>query len=163
MQIQRVNRSDAEKIFINIQNAEGATISTGMGARFMGALAAEVVSTDGIQCCKLDADASFSQFAGIAEADIASLGYGRVQAWGYCNSILLSQETDKTIGVLSRATSFLRKGGAAGTFTSTLDTATNCSTLTVASLLPFVRGVQNLVTTNISSTLPYTKGFVRAC
>lgn len=162
MDIQRINRSDAEKIYIVIQNAEGATISTGMGARFMGALAAEVVSTDGVQACKIDADANFSQFAGIAEKDIAALGYGRVLAWGYCNSILLSQETDKTIGVLSRATSFLRKGGALGTFTSTLDTATNLSTLTVAGIMPFVRGVQNLVTTNISSALPYTKGFVRA-
>lgn len=162
MQIQRLNRTDAEKVFIAIQNAEGATISTGMGARFMGALAAEVVSTDGVKACKLDADAAFSQFAGIAERDITSLSYGRVQCWGYCNSILLSQETDKTIGVLSRATSFLRKGGALGTFTSTLDTATNCSTLTVAGLMPFIRGVQNMTTTNISGSLPYGQGFVRA-
>jgi hypothetical protein len=162
MDIQRVNRSDAEKIYINVQNAEGASISTGMGARFMGALGAEVVSTDGVQVCKIDADANFSQFSGIAEKDIASLGYGRLCVWGYCNSVLLSQETDKTIGVTTRAATFLRKGGALGTFTSTLDTGTNCSTLTVAGLMPFIRGVQNMATTNISSSLPYTKGFVRA-
>ncbi len=166
MLIQRVSRTTGEKIYLICQNGEGTTISTGMGARYLGGLAAEVVSTDGVQVMKLAAgatgDATFYQFAGIADQDIASLGYGRFQAWGYCDSVLLSQETDKTIGVDARVNTFLKCGGAAGTFTSAGYGATNASTLTVATVVGYSKFVQQMVTTNISGSLPYGKAFVRA-
>lgn len=161
MIIQRVNRTDAEKIFIICQNGESTTISTGMGARFLGGLGAEVASTDGVQVIKLDADATMIQFAGIADQDIKSLGYGRIQAWGYVNSVLLSQEADKTVGVTARNQTILKKGGGAGMFTSTAGDV-NLSTLTTASIAPFLKYVQCLSTTNISGGLNYCKAFVRA-
>jgi hypothetical protein len=154
MIIQRINRTDAEKIFVIAHNAEATTITTGMGTRYMGALAAEVVSTGGNNVCKLDADTAMCQFAGIADQDIASLGYGRVQAWGYCNSILLSAEADKTIGVAARAETFLKKGAVAGSFTST-QTPEALSTFAY-------KYVQVMNTTNISGGLNYATGFVRA-
>ena len=161
MLIQRVGRTDAEKIFIICKNGEATTISTGMGARFLGGLAAEVASTDGISCIKLDAAATMCQFAGIADQDIASLGYGRVQAWGYCNSVLLSQEADKTIGVAARAQTILTKGGGAGMFTSVAGD-TNLSTLSLVTIQPFLKYVQIMDTCNISGGLNYCKAFVRA-
>lgn len=161
MLIQRVNRTDAEKIYLICQNGEGTTISTGMGARFLGGLAAEVVSTDGVQVIKLDADAAFLQFAGIADQDIASLGYGRIQAWGFVNSVLLSQEADKTIGVTARNQTILKKGGGAGMFTSTAGDV-NLSTLTAVTIQPFLKYVQVMNTTNISGGLNYCKAFIRA-
>lgn len=161
MLIQKVSRTTAEKIYLICQNSEATSVSTGMGARFMGGLAAEVVSTDGVQVCKTDGDANMCQFAGIADQDIAALGYGRIQAWGYVNSILLSAEADKTIGVLARASSFLRNGAVAGTFTSVAG-ATNLSTLTIAGLLPYTKYVQIMTTVNISGGLNYGSGFVRA-
>lgn len=154
MQIQRVNRTDAEKVFISVNARSGATITTGMGVRFLGGLAAEVVSTDGIQVIKLDADSAMCQFAGVAAEDIADAGYGRSQVWGYVNSIMLSQEADKTIGVAGLAETFLKKGGGAGTFTST-QTAQALSTF-------LYKYVQVWSTTNISGGVPYAKGFVRA-
>lgn len=153
MQIQRVNRTDAEKVFINVNARSGAVITTGMGVRFLGGLAAEVVSTDGIQVVPLDSDATMCQFAGIAAQDIADAGYGRAQIWGYVNSIMLSMEADKTIGVTALVQTFLKKGGAAGTFTSTA-TAQGLS----ASLYKFLQVWQ---TVNISGGVPYGVGFVR--
>jgi hypothetical protein len=166
MLIQRVNRTDAEKVYLICQNGEATSISTGMGARYLGGIAGEVVSSDGVQVCKLatgtTGDATFYQFAGIADQDIASLGYGRIQAWGFCNSVLLSQETDKTCGLLARADSLLKCGGASGSFTSVGYAGTNCSTLTVGAVVGYGKFVQNMTTCNISGSLPYTKAFVRA-
>jgi hypothetical protein len=153
MQIQRVNRTDAEKVYIVIKNVSGATITTGLGARLVGGAAAEVVSTDGIQAVTSTDDAMV-QFAGIAVEDIADNGYGRVQAWGIVNSVLLSAEADKTVGVTGIANSFLKAGAAAGSFTST-QTAQALSTMGY-------KYVQCLTTTNISGGLNYCKAFVRA-
>ena len=167
MLIQRVSRTEAEKVFLIVQNAEATTASTGMGVRYLGGLSTEVASTDGIQVCKMETgttgDALFCNFAGIADQDIASLGYGRIQAWGYCNSVLLSQETDKTVGIGdTRGNAFLKMGGAAGTFTSVGYGDTNCSTLTLKQVRGYIKCPQNMVTTNISGSLPYTKAFLRA-
>lgn len=154
MQTQRVNRTDAEKVYLVVKNVDADSITTGMGVRLIGGIAAEIVSTDGISAIKFEADGSAAQFAGIAIEDIASNGYGRVQAWGYVNSVLLSAEADKTVGVTGIALSFLKKGAVAGSFTSTLTPQ--------ASSTMMYKYVQALTTTNISGGLNYTKAFVRA-
>lgn len=154
MQSQRVNRTDPEKVYTVVKNVDADSITTGMGVRFIGAAAAEIVSTDGINVVKLEADASMAQFGGIAVEDIASNGYGRVQVWGIVNSVLLSAEANKTVGVTGIATSFLKKGAVAGSFTSVK---------TPQSLSSFgYKYVQALTTTNISGGLNYTKAYVRA-
>ena len=153
MQIQRVNRTDAEKVYIVVKNVSGATITTGMGACLVGAAAAEIVSTDGISAVAVF-DAKMNQFAGIAVEDIADNGYGRVQTWGICNSVLLSAEANKTVAPVAAGTSFLKAGAATGSFTST-QAAQALSTMCY-------KYVQCLTTANISGGLPYCKAFVRA-
>lgn len=152
MQTQRVNRSDAEKIFMVIKNVDADSITTGWATRIVGAAAAEIVSSDGVNAVK--PTALNSQFAGIAAEDIVSNGFGRVQVWGYVNSIAYSFEANKTVGVTGNASSFLKVGGAVGTFTSTqvpeaLSTAQS-------------KFVQAFTTVNISGGIPYGSGFVRA-
>lgn len=120
MQLQQVNRTDAEKVFINILNVEASSITTGYGARFVGGAAAEIVSTDGISAVMtVGGGATMPQFAGIAAQDIAANSYGRVQSRGYVNSIAFSGVgTQLTVGVTGIAASFLIPGAAAGTFFS---------------------------------------------
>jgi hypothetical protein len=153
MQIQRVNRTDAEKVFINVKNGTGATITTGMGSRFLGMLAAETASNDGTQVTALDAVGNMAAFSGIAAQDIASLGFGRSQIWGFVDSIMFSAEADKTVGNNAIADTFLKPGSVAGTFT-TAQTAQSLSTT-------MFKYVQVWQTVNISGGIPYGKGFVR--
>lgn len=118
MQLQQVNRTDAEKVFVVIQNVEATSITTGYGARFVGGAAAEIVSTDGVQAVLATA-ATMAQFAGIAAQDIAANAFGRVQSRGYVNSIAYSGVgTQLTVGVTGFAGSVLKVGAASGTFFS---------------------------------------------
>lgn len=118
MQTQRVNRTDAEKIFLVAKNVDADSITTGWGARFVGGAAAEIVSTDGVSVVKMAAS-GMSQLAGIAVQDIASNGFGLFQAYGYVNSIAYSAVgTSITVGVTGTATSFLRPGAVAGSWFS---------------------------------------------
>jgi hypothetical protein len=152
MQTQRVNRSDAEKVFIVVKNVDSTTVTTGNGVRYVGGTAAEIASTDGVNAVK--ASSINSLFAGIAAEDIPSNGYGRVQAWGYVPTISISAEADKTIGVTGVANSYLKMSAVAGSFTST---QTEASLTTSA-----YKYVQNFTTVNISGGTPTTAGFVRA-
>lgn len=154
MQIQGVNRTDAEKIYINYHNVDADSVTTGMGIRYVGGAAAEIVSTDGNACIKVAADAVMPNFAGIAIQDVPADGYGQAQAFGYVDSILLSAEANKTVGVTGIANSFLKVGAVAGSFTST-QTPQALSTFAFKTLQAFT-------TTNISGGLNYAAGFVRA-
>jgi len=87
MQLQQINRSDAEKIFLSIKNVSGATISGNYAVN----LACTGNSVDGIGVVAPVA-ASFAGWVGIADADIADAGYGRSQIFGYRDSVLLSHE-----------------------------------------------------------------------
>lgn len=150
----RVNRESAEKIYTIIHNVDGDSISVGMGARYVGGAAAEIVSTDGIQAVKITGDAQMPQFAGIAKKDIPSDDYGIVQCWGYTDSVLLSAIADVTVGVTGIANSFLKVGAAAGQWASAL----------APQALSTMAGkfVQCWTTTNISGGLNYCAGFTRA-
>lgn len=154
MQIQKVNRTDAEVININYHNVDADSVTTGMGIRYVGAAAAEIASTDGVSCIKVAADAVMPNFAGIAIQDVPADGYGQARAFGHVNSVLISAEADKTVGVTGIANSFLKVGAVAGSFTST-QTAQALSTFAY-------KTVQCLTTTNISGGLNYCQGFVRA-
>lgn len=155
MQTQRVNREDAEKIFLVVHNVSGATATTGLGMRLVGGTGAQAAtSTDGIQSVLLDADGYMPLLLGVTVEDIADDGYGRVQAYGYVDSVLLSAEANKTVGVVALNETFLKKGGTAGSFTST-QTPQALSTFAY-------KYVQALTTTNISGGLNYCSGFVRA-
>jgi hypothetical protein len=155
MIISKVNRTDAEKIFINVHNTEAVTATTGRGLSFVGGTGAmAATSTDGISVVMTSGDGMMCMLAGIASQDIPADGYGLAQAWGFVNSIELSAEADKTVGVVALIETFLKKGGVSGTFTS-VQTPQALSTFAY-------RYVQALNTTNISGGLVYAKGFIRA-
>jgi hypothetical protein len=112
MQIQRVNRTDAEKVFITAINVDAETHTTGVGVRYVGGVAGEQVSNTGAQVIRLAAGgAAMAQFAGIAAEDIASLGAGRYQVWGYVNSIMFSANGSSiTVGVVDNTEHYLDVG-----------------------------------------------------
>ena len=154
MLIQRVNRTDAEKIETIVVNASGATITTGRAAMYVGGTGAMVASTDGANVALLATDADMCMLAGVASMDIPNTSPGRCIAWGWANSIELSAEANKTIGVTALVQTFLKVGAVGGTFTST-QTEEAMSTF-------MYKYVQCMNTTKISGGLVYAKGFVRA-
>lgn len=157
MQLQQVNRTDPERVYLVVQNVSGATATTGLGMRYVsGANAvAEMVSTDGVQAVLLDSSVYMSELAGIAVQDIAVNAYGRVQAWGLVSSILISAKADVTANPTAISQSFLQKGGTAGSFF----TGAGPETTLLSAQFKYV---QILNTVNISGGLNYATGFIRA-
>ncbi len=86
MQIQTANRAVSEKVFINVLNKEGATITAGLPVAY----ALGAASNDGIQAVVANAAADYPGFIGVATKDIPNNEYGSVQISGFVNSILLS-------------------------------------------------------------------------
>jgi hypothetical protein len=159
MQIQRVNRSDAEKIFINVCCVDDTTATTGYGVKFVGGATGEVASADGVNV-HLMADTDFAyNFCGVAAQDIPTNGYGRVQVWGFVNSVALSYEADKTIGPASYLAAILKQGGTGFGFTS-------AGPATAQALSTFgYRWVAVWNTTGLNNSTggnAYGKGFVHA-
>jgi hypothetical protein len=84
MLFQRVNRSDAEKVFISIYNVEGATITAGLPVSLVN------TSTDGVNAVIANAAADYPGFTGIATRDIPANQYGLIQTAGWVDSVRLS-------------------------------------------------------------------------
>ncbi len=87
MLIQQLNRTDPERIQIMVRNQDGSgSITTGYGACFVkGAVA----SIDGITVVKATAALQFG-FIGVATQDIGFNAFGLVTAWGFVNSVQIS-------------------------------------------------------------------------
>jgi hypothetical protein len=80
MLFQRVNRTDAEKVFVVVYNASGGAFTTGQAMEW------DVTPTaDGIRVTT-PSTAGLSAFAGIAPAGIANGAYGLAQVYGYTAS-----------------------------------------------------------------------------
>ena len=154
-----VQREDAEKVFTVIRNVNADSITTGMGARYVGGAPAENVSADGIQCVKTtSADPNMVQFAGIAVQDIPADGYGLVQNFGVVDSVMLSHVgTSVTIGTFGGINScVLQPGAAAGTFTS----AQAATWTSIVPVSPMYHRVMIWQTQAISAAAS-AKGFIR--
>lgn len=155
MQVQQIIATEPERVLINVKNVDGSgSLTTGYGVCLALGNAGAVASADGIGAVLLPTTSGglHQTFVGVAKSDIAINANGLVIAWGFADSVALSQETDKTIGVLSGA-GLLAVGGAAGVFSSTLApqaVSTYCG-----------KYILNAITANISSASPYTKAFVR--
>lgn len=85
MQIQTANREKSEKVFINVKNVEGATITTGLPVAY-----ALGTSNDGVSAVIANAAGDFPGFIGVAVSNIPNNEYGSVQISGFVNSILIS-------------------------------------------------------------------------
>lgn len=121
MLIQQLNRTDAEKIQIMVKNVDGGgSITTGFGAMLVMAGA----SIDGISATK-STGAAVKGFVGVSTQDIAINGFGLVTAWGFVNSVQISN-VGTSITITAGDT--LLPGAVAGTFFSSI-TAQAMSTL----------------------------------
>lgn len=80
MLFQRVNRTDAEKVFVVVYNASGGAFTTGQAMVWDCG-----TSADGIRVTT-PATATLSAFAGLAAAGIANGAYGLAQVYGYTAS-----------------------------------------------------------------------------
>ncbi len=89
MDIQRINRTEAERVFITVLNTEASSMTTGYAV----ALAFGAASADGHQAVltRTGQPLNIPGWIGVAAADIAANMRGRVQCWGYAASIYLSQ------------------------------------------------------------------------
>ncbi len=165
MQIQRVNRTDAEKVFIVVRNMDATSITTGQGSHFMGAWD-NASSVDGVSVIRTRAAVDFLLFAGVAAQDIAVDSYGRSQIYGLCDSVMISHKAgNTTMGAGLVAETILGHAGTTkiGAFWS--ETAQDA--LSVMGLGQGGRFVVNLETVVLSLSLHsagshvWGKGFIR--
>ena len=94
MQLQTVNRSDAEKVFVNVSNLGGATIPanhsafglngviTSLSMDINGAFAFQAGATNQA-LSTARAATMWGSFIGLADEDIPNNSVGRVQVYGY--------------------------------------------------------------------------------
>jgi hypothetical protein len=147
----QTSRTEAQKIYTVVHNVEAVTVTTGMAMRYCGG-AAEIVSTDGISAVKMTADADGYNMAGIAVKDIPADDYGRVQCWGYVNSVLISAIANST----SAPGTLLRASSVAGA----LEGVTGITGQALSTM--GYNYIEQMVTTNVSGGLNYGSGFIRA-
>lgn len=91
MLFQKLNRDDAEKVFMIVKNVAGATITANYPAVWDIS-----ASVDGLRVTK-PATATLSLFVGIADDNIADAGYGLVQVYGYRASAYMTNNTSVAI------------------------------------------------------------------
>lgn len=150
MLIQQLNRTDAEKVQIVVKNVDGGgSITTGLGV----ALVQTGASIDGISAVRSTA-ALWKGFVGVAQQDIAINGFGLVTAWGYANSVQIS---NVGTSITVTAGDYLKPGAVAGTFFSGQAADQTLSTLLYRSVL-----TASTVPTALSALADsYVAGFVR--
>lgn len=90
MLLQRINREDAERVFIIGYNVAAATITAGYPAVW------DISTADGLRVSK-PATATLSLFVGVALLDIADSSYGKFQAYGYKQSALVTNDTSVAV------------------------------------------------------------------
>lgn len=150
MQIQQLNRTDAEKVFIIVRNVDGGgSITTGMGA----CLVATAASGNGVSAVR-SLPALARDFVGVAVQDIAINAYGLVQAWGYVSSVFLSQSVGSW--TITSGDQLRLNVTAPGAFTSVITpqaVSTHFYKYVVAA---------GAVADTISNPRPYMSGIVRA-
>ena len=155
MQIQILNRTDPERVLINVRCVEASSLTTGYGVCLAVGNEDVAASADGVNAVMFTASAELNPaFVGVAKRDIASNAYGPVISWGFADSIALSQEANVTVGLLA-GNSLLIAGAQVGTFTSAAAAWEALSTLAG-------KYVINATTQSTNGAINFTKGFVRA-
>lgn len=150
MLIQQLNRTDAEKVQLMVKNVDGGgSITTGLGAMYVTAGA----SIDGISSVRATAG-GVKGFVGVATQDIAINGFGLATAWGFVNSVQISN-VGTSITITAGDT--LIPGAAAGTFFSSV-TAQAMSTL----LYKYVVAASTVPTDLSNLANSFVSGIVRA-
>lgn len=88
MQIQQINSTDPEKVYVAVKNVSASSLTTGYAV----ALAIAGNSFDGVNAVLADSDdtGNLPGFIGVARADIASNSNGQVISAGFAASVFLS-------------------------------------------------------------------------
>lgn len=144
MDIQQVNRGDAESIRVAFKNVDGGgSITAGYGVR----LVTTAASFDGVNAVQSTA-ADLKNFMGIVARDVPINGFGKATVWGYAASIVISN-VGTSITVTANDT--LKPGAVAGTFFSSVTDAAMTTLLNKY----IVAGQSNTI-----SALAWVSGFV---
>jgi hypothetical protein len=85
MIFQRINRSDAEKVFTVQQNVSGSSIAAGLGVVWDTS-----TSADGVRVL-MPLASTLSCLVGVTNAAIANSAYGLVQTYGFRTSATVNQ------------------------------------------------------------------------
>ena len=86
MLLQQLNRGDAERIFLAIQNRSGVTVTQGAMACFDYSAANASLGN----AIATPATSNLALFAGVLDADMSADAYGLVQVYGYRASIVVN-------------------------------------------------------------------------
>src|SRR6516164_4760449 len=91
MLFQRINRTDAEKVFIIVQNVSAATYSSG------AAIVWDITSSvDGVRASK-PATATLSLLVGATAESAVDSAYMKVQVYGYNANVYMTNDTSQAI------------------------------------------------------------------
>ena len=94
MLFKKLNRTDPERVFVVVENNEGATINKDQTVQMD-----ETTDVDGVKVRDMDTGSLYA-FLGIADADIADNDFGLVQVYGYrSSSIVFQTDTSQAPGV----------------------------------------------------------------
>jgi hypothetical protein len=88
MRFQRVNRTDADRVFINVRNVSGTAVSAHIPVQWD-----VVVATDGnaVTACLSGTGSPFGLFAGVLDQALNDSSYGECQVYGFRQSAYLSR------------------------------------------------------------------------
>jgi hypothetical protein len=81
-----VVQTEADKVFVNVYNAQAVSVSDG------DVLVWATTSADGVKTTQAAA-ATLSMVVGIADGSIAASAYGLAQSYGYKSAALISNDT----------------------------------------------------------------------
>jgi len=90
MIFQRINKTDAERVFAVVYNVMGAVQTAGH------AMVLDTATFDGLRVAK-PATATLSLLVGIANQNIADSAYGVAQLYGYCPAASVMNHTTQAI------------------------------------------------------------------
>lgn len=94
MQLQQLNRTDAEKVFVIGQNVSSGTLVGNTLVCWEGVIAATASYGNAFM---QPIASNLSLFAGILDSDTATMGFERVQVYGARNSIAANPATNVSI------------------------------------------------------------------
>ena len=154
MEIQQVNRTDAEVVVVNVTNVDAASITTGYAVAY--ALVGDSVNGVNVVKPASGTAANLPGFIGIALQDFAANAVGRVQMFGWVASVFFSRtNTSVTLNIGDP----LVPGAAAGGLWSLAPTyaASGFKYVNVGSVATIGAAVGN---TSVAVTAAYTSGLL---
>ena len=143
MQIQQINPTDAEKVFLTFRNVDGSGSIT---VNDPVCVAVDGNSVNGVNAT-YPAAVSIKSWIGIANKTVAINGYGLAQAWGYRDSIKVSNETTSititagdALTPIATAVGMSSVGGATLAYTN-MPYAIAAETLTLSQGQTYIKGI----------------------